>query len=226
MTLKSIQSVVIPTSFAFHGIKHLKTVREDLKSGVSEGSVHKELENFFKIEYGNFLTDGNLSNKSRAWQLFSRHTWEGLQTSAGNSYSQVRNVFGKVDRVDYLGGATFVTNENASGKKRGISFGNFINLKINDEITGGFEARVLKDPLFMHEYGHYIDSQDFGGAYLLAIGTPSLISALNNEPAIGEPANVTTHDFRWYEMRANRNAARYFGVSWSPHETNYPRKRR
>ncbi|GIZ15993.1 hypothetical protein RCZ15_13810 [Capnocytophaga catalasegens] len=35
----------------------------------------------------------------------------------------------------------------------------------------------FKNPLYMHEYEHYIDSQAFGLSYLFAVGIPSLISA-------------------------------------------------
>lgn len=76
--------------------------------------------------------------------------------------------FGAVDRVDYLGGATFVTNEN-SGKSNGVTIGIQININIEDEITGNFDDYVVSHPLYMHEYGHTIDSQIFGFSYLFAI---------------------------------------------------------
>jgi hypothetical protein len=87
------------------------------------------------------------------------------------------------------------------------------------------------------EYGHTFDSQIFGALYLPAIGLPSLFSAAGAKQVIGEPDGVSTHDFRWYEMSANRHAARYFsrhyGIDWSTepwrgwtYETLYPRRRR
>ena len=89
----------------------------------------------------------------------------------------------------------------------------------------------------MHEYGHYIQSQVFGLSYLFAVGVPSLISASGASQVSGEPRGVSTHDFRWYERQANRNAARYFRrhfeVDWNTepwrgwtYETFYPRQNR
>lgn len=171
----------------------------------------------------------------QAWQGISRYTWEGLQTWVGYNHTQLRNAAGNIDRVDYLGGATFATNENA-GYRDGVSLGNYININIDDEIQGNFEDRVTSDPLFMHEYGHTFDSQIFGPAYLFAVGIPSAISASKASQASGEPINVSTHAFFWTEMRANRHAERYFskhyGVNWltlyrrGTIETYYPRRRR
>lgn len=88
----------------------------------------------------------------------------------------------------------------------------------------------------MHEYGHTFDSQIFGLSYLFGVGLPSAISAAGAKHVNGEASGVSTHDFRWYEMRANRHAARYFGryygVDWDTpyregtYETYYPRWRR
>lgn len=82
----------------------------------------------------------------------------------------------------------------------------------------------------MHEYGHTFDSHNYGLAYLFAVGVPSLISAAGASPIDREPFGVTTHDFKPYEMRANRHASRYFskyyGVDWSIYETTHPRNNR
>ena len=80
-------------------------------------------------------------------QALLRHSWEGLQSWAGYNFTQFRNTIGHVDRVDYAFGATWATRENY--KRGGISIGNYINMKIKDEITTSFEERVLSDPWFM-----------------------------------------------------------------------------
>lgn len=161
-------------------------------------------------------------------QALSRYTWEGPQIWLGYNVSQFRNTFGGVDRVDYFGGATFATGENRNSRY-GVSIGHNINISITDNIQGKFEDRVISDPLFMHEYGHTFDSQIFGLSYLFAIGAPSLFSAGSATQVQGEPTGVTTHDFRWYERRANKHAAKYFskyGVNWNNYETGHPRKDR
>jgi len=169
----------------------------------------KRFTNYARIIGGAFQTDENKNWAGNTWLLFSRFTWESPQTFAGLGYSHLRNSIGRVDRVDYLGSATFCTYEN-SGKRKGISLGNYININIKDEITGSFEDRVKTDPLFMHEYGHIKDSRIFGPAYLIAIGIPSASKA------------------RWTEVRANRNAKKYFGeyydVDWDGTSPYYNRK--
>jgi len=183
----------------------------------------------WKIDIGGFKTDPNRNFLGRYWQLMSRWTWELPQTLLGKGYSHLRNMTGNVDRVDYFGGATFVTNTNQDSRW-GVTLGSYINISITDDIEGDFEDRVISDPLFMHEYGHTFDSQIFGLSYLFVIGMPSLVSASNATQVDGEPYGVTTHDFRWYEMRANKHASRYFkkyyGVDWDMYEIFYPLRRR
>ncbi len=192
--------------------------------------------NAAEIWFGRGYTDGNRNMLGQVWQGISRYTWEGLQTFGGYNYSQWRNACGNVDRVDYLGGATFATDEN-SGSNKGVSLGNFSNIWIKGTINkANFRDYVISDPLYMHEYGHTFDSRRYGLAYLLAVGIPSAISAANATKVAGEPSGVTNHDFRRYEMRANRDAARYFkkhyGVDWNINyrngtiETYYPRNKR
>ena len=184
----------------------------------------QRIKNSFKITNGLFKTDKNKSFWGRTWEFTSRFTWEGLQNFGGYVYSQGRNLGGKVDRVDFFAGATYATKEN-SDDHMGITLGNYINMDITDEITGGFKDYALNDPMFMHEYGHTIDSKIFGISYLFAIGIPSAKSIKNSEFITewdGEeaynPHKLTTHKVFWTEMRANRKAASYFekhyGVKW------------
>ncbi len=194
----------------------------EILSGLGKGIFQKDwtrLKNSSKLFWGNFYLDENRTFFGGIWQGISRFTWENPQTSVGNKYSQSINAISTVDRVDYLGGATFATNENSS-KEQGVSLGNFININIRGQIEGDFTDYVLANPLYMHEYGHYIDSQALGLSYLFVVGTPSFISAWQS--------SSEEHSRRVYEMRANRKAARYFGryydVDWTRFEDrNYPR---
>ena len=64
------------------------------------------------------------------------------------------------------------------------------------------------DPLYMHEYGHYLQSQRFGLGYIPFIGLPSLAS---------EVFNPSSHKRFWTETYSNRLAAEYFskyGIDW------------
>ena len=185
--------------------------------------------NSSKITLGSFYIDENRTFIGGLWQGISRYTWEHPQTVLGNDFSQLRNIFGQVDRVEYLGGATFSINEK-SKKEDGISIGNFINININGKIEGDFTEYVLTHPLFMHEYGHYIDSQTFGLTYMLNIAIPSFFSAMSDEKEDG----IYKHNYRWYEMNANKNANKYFNkhygnrVNWSLYEpslNHFPTKK-
>ena len=188
------------------------------------------LNNSFKIAIGSFYIDENRTFMGGLWQGISRHTWEHPQTSIGSDFNQLMNMIGEVDRVDYLGGATYSTGEGREGSEYGITIGSFIKMKINGKIEGDFTEYVLSNSLFMHEYGHYIDSQRMGLTYLINVGLPSLISAGTSKEIEGEPKGVDTHSFRWYEMNANKNAERYFNkhygnrVIWN--ERDYPRYKR
>ena len=168
--------------------------------------------NSMELFLGNYYIDENAGFWEGIGQGYSRHTRETLQTGIGHAYSQIRNLAWNVDRVDYMAGATYATTQNSS-KWNGVTLGNYININIGDEITGDFEDWVLSDPLFMHEYGHTIDSREYGLSYLFSIGVPSIISALISH-FYGEievnGITTTKHRLFWTEQRASHNAYYYF----------------
>lgn len=63
------------------------------------------------------------------------------------------------------------------------------------------------DHLYMHEYGHYLQSQDYGWGYLFSVGIKSLFSAMNSKPI---SPFLTSHKVKWYEINANVRASEYF----------------
>jgi len=152
-------------------------------------------DNTWKIWFGLFKTDKNLSFGDRIIQFGSRFTWEGLQSWVGYNYSQLRNTAGKVDEVKYFGGATFAIDENVTGYNgwRGVSLGNYIDAKIPGNLDEDYPGGWIysEGGLFWHEYGHTFDSQLYGLSYLLSIGLPSVIGA------------------EWTERRANNWAWKY-----------------
>ena len=166
-----------------------------------------------QITKGLFLTDSKRTHLGRVWQLFSRFTWELPQTFVGWLYSVGRALAGQVDRVDAFGGITFVT-KSGCGYGMGVSLGTFIDLWAGPWMRGEGERFILGSQLCMHEFGHTFDSQRFGWLYLLAIGLPSLVSAMGK----GD------HSAFWTEIRANRHAKRYFSkhytIAWN--ESGYP----
>lgn len=151
--------------------------------------------NSHKIYAGLTKTDSDKSGRKRAWELISRFTWQGPQTTAGLMYSQFANTAFDAQRVQYYGGATFTTNPRFSSS---VTLGSFINLGEDGQANvgtfgdGGYT--------FMHEYGHYLQSQEMGIIYLSKVGLASITGAT------------------WTELDANFRAAEYFngqqGFTW------------
>ena len=94
------------------------------------------------------------------------------------------------------------------------SLGTFVGLWAGSWMRGEGEQYILGNQICMHEFGHTVDSQRFGWAYLLFIGLPSLMNTLGK----GD------HDVFWTETRANRHAKRYFAKHYSMawNEKGYP----
>ena len=137
-----------------------------------------------------------LRNRRLAWQVFSsryrfdshrlhgitqavtRFIWELPQLFLGYMIAQTRVLCGNVDRVDTLGGVTFVTcchrKEHAY---TGMSLGCFVQMWLPVEIQSDFEhyARHYTGKMLLHEYGHTFDSQLWGWLYLPVVGLPSLV---------------------------------------------------
>ena len=159
------------------------------------------------------MTDPLRSPWGRVWQLFSRFTWELPQTLVGWLYTVFRAFIGQVDRVDTLGGITFATKEGCS-YGMGVSLGTFVDLWAGSWMQGEGASFILGNQICMHEFGHTVDSQRFGWAYLPFIGLPSLMSAMGKG----------NHNVFWTEVRANRHAQTYFGkhysIAWN--ENGYP----
>ena len=166
-----------------------------------------------QITRGLSLTDSKRTVMGRAWQLCSRFTWELPQTLVGWLYSVGRALTGHIDRVDVLGGITFATKLGCN-YGMGVSLGTFVDLWAGSWMHGEGEGFVLGNQICMHEFGHTIDSQLFGWAYLPVIGLPSLLSAFGKG----------NHNVFWTELRANSQAKNYFGkhysIAWD--EVGYP----
>jgi hypothetical protein len=127
-------------------------------------------------------------------QILSRFTWELPQTILGYGYSMYANYVGRVSGVDFYDGATVLTCYG-----NGIPLGGGPAVTLGSFIVGNNKMKT--DPnnwLFQHEYGHYLQSQAVGWAYLNKYAIPSLFS------------DKSTHDFNRVEQDANARAFNYF----------------
>lgn len=74
-----------------------------------------------------------------------------------------------------------------------------------------------RDHLFVHEYGHYIQSQLHGPVYLFTVGVPSLQSAVLQTDDPSSPQ----HDVRWFEADASYKGAEYFDKYYGSKKEGY-----
>lgn len=125
-------------------------------------------------------------------QILSRLTWELPQTLLGMGASYGANWFATVDKVEHIQGATVT-------RARGHEFG---ALTLGSFILG--DRNIEANPsnsLFQHEYGHYLQSQNFGLFYLGKVGIRSLISA----GLAGD-----SHKFDRMEIDANKRSLKHW----------------
>lgn len=172
------------------------------------------------VQISKGLLKGDRNQRNPNGNFFNRITNEIIQTVVGYVYAHGMNISGKVDRVDYYGGATFITNENKSSGG-GISFGTYIGIGIEGKIDRPFEEYITYNPTYMHEYGHYLQSQKLGPVYLFTVGLYSLAQTGINRGLTVKYMNhsgIPRSRFAWTETWANRLSAKYFGeyegVDW------------
>jgi hypothetical protein len=98
----------------------------------------------------------------------------------------------------------------------GLDDGNAVTIGFYSAGPKGYKAD-WHDHLFVHEYGHYIQSQQHGLVYLLTVGIPSLQSAILQT---GNP-NSPRHDDRWFEADASYKGAAYFDKHYGSGKDGY-----
>ena len=169
----------------------------------------KNIRNEVKIYGGLFVTNKRYNFGKRLWEFVSRFTWQAPQTVLGYWWARTRNAFSVVDKVEYYRGATYVMSDRPNSEFKGVTLGSFINTKgkIPYDSNGNFDPRIfdIEGPGinylygYMHEYGHYIQSQRSGPFYLFLYGIPSMGYSL-----------MGRDDDFYTELDANYEAARYF----------------
>lgn len=165
-------------------------------------SANQSAKNALRIWGGLFTLDSNKNFGKKLGELFSRFTWQLPQTIAGFSYANFMNAFYEINNIDYKYGTAVIASSYFN--TGAITLGNFI--------IGGPELRgSLNNNTFKHEYGHYLQSQAYGWAYLLCVGIPSLKSAQNNDTQKYEKS----HRNQPHEVDANQRSYEYF-------TSNYP----
>ena len=147
--------------------------------------------NDFQITAG--LFDADTKQHGWGWQIVSRFTWQLPQTIVGYGISEGYDNIGLVHEVYHYDGATILRDY--AGDWGAFTVGSFIN-------GDGSIRPDPYNPLFQHEYGHYLQSQIFGPGFLPLIAIPSLINAAFN--------NQDVHKLAWYEEDANARAITFW----------------
>lgn len=159
----------------------------------------KRTENAWKIETSVF--------KGNVLQILGKLTWGLGNTLIGHTTASTLNLFGQIDEVTELDGMLALSSVTSGGKAFTIGHYSF----------GPDNYRATwEDHLFVHEYGHYIQSQALGSLYRSIIGVPSLISAASSD----ENSTVKHHE-RWFEVSASRLGAKHFDKKYGSGAPGY-----
>ncbi|MCP1994997.1 FG-GAP-like repeat-containing protein [Flavobacterium sp. HSC-61S13] len=169
---------------------------------------------FNVLEHGVNVHHYDWSVTERAWQIdrglftgnfgqiLNKWTWGLANTAIGNFVGHVLNFGGYVNNVTHLDGAVALGGVWKSGA---FTVGQYIFGPQN------FTAD-WKDHLFVHEYGHYLQSQKFGPFYLSAVAFPSVRDHVREEGR---------HGTRWYEAMASSLGGKYFDKKYGSGAKGY-----
>lgn len=124
--------------------------------------------------------------------IFRRFTWEGLQTMVGGAAGTYALLAMHVESVEVYDGVTVIQCWKSRRCWGGICFGSVI---LGDE---RIKAEV-NNPLFMHEFGHTLQSRASGPIYLFKYGVPSVLSVRgkgrHNQHPVEQDANLRAFEY-------------------------------
>ena len=161
----------------------------------------------WEIDKGLFHTDPNKRSGERIWEFVSKLTWQLPQALLGDLFVSGANAFGQVNDVTHDYGITAV---DMGLDNRAVTIGYYTAGPI------GYKAD-WRDHLFVHEYGHYIQSQRHGPLFLLTVGIPSLQSSIIQT----DNPNAPRHNTRWFEADASYKGAAYFDNYYGSKQAGY-----
>jgi len=169
-------------------------------AGLIGGDKYPEnrAKNAWKISMGLLKTDEDKNFLNRTWQVFSRHTWQQPMTMIGYEFANTANNWTQLNGVEYFHGATVILSDRMK-EGRGISIGGYIGLNPNDG------ALNYDNFLLLHEYGHFLQTRQWGGIATLSSSIFSGLSAGFDWRSIGD------HGYTWVERDANARVLSYFG---------------
>ena len=193
-----------PLDWIFNGVYELVKNVANHGFNVSQYDWHRTV-NAFKIDMGMFK--GNFT------QILNKWTWGLPNSIIGNVGAHIGNNLGWVHSVSNMEGMLAISMTRLFDTDAAATIGHYSFGPRDYKAT-------WKDHMFVHEYGHYIQSQKLGPYFMIAIGVPSLISATNILQSFGAPK----HYERWFEVNASKLGAEYFdnhyGTGAAGHQPN------
>lgn len=163
----------------------------------------KRTENAWKIDTSLF--------KGNALQILGKLTWGLPNTIIGHTTAGALNLFGVVDEVTEMDGMLAISGITGdSDSSAAFTIGHYSFGPDNYTAT-------WQNHLFVHEYGHYIQSQRYGPFYLPVFGLKSLESAWyqHGKGGGGEHRN------RWFEVNASKLGAEHFDKKYGSGAPGY-----
>ena len=165
------------------------------------GNVFKHGLNFSQCNYKKTVNSWRLDTyifKGGFGQVLNKLTWNLPNTLIGNYAGEFLNTIGMVDKVTTLDGGIALSGVTGN-RESAFTIGAYIFGPKN------FEAD-WRDELFVHEYGHFLQSLDWGALYLPVIG---ITSGLSSWLGFGATTD-DKHMHRWFEIDASRRGANHF----------------
>lgn len=131
-----------------------------------------------------------------ACQVANKWTYGIINSLIGNVLSHAWNISGHVDSVTWYGGVAALSG--ATPANSAMTIGHYALGPT------GYTAD-WRDHLFVHEYGHYLQSLAMGPLFFPIVAIPSLLSAMGTSRLCG-----MRHEERWFEADASRRGAHHF----------------
>ncbi len=137
--------------------------------------------------------------------MLHKKTWGAFNSIVGNSIAHGLNYVGKVDNVTHMDGMLAIS---------GITGFSDMAFTIGHLSFGPNNYTAdWRDHLFVHEYGHYMQSWVMGPSYVNIVGIPSLLSAAG--------LSTIPHSYRWFETSASRLGAKYMDKKHGSGKSDY-----
>ncbi len=210
---RAVKSADRKVSYVKGTINQIEGIGEALRNGAINPHLSKEQRQEAWVHADPTINYKQLINsyKIDAGMFMHIPGYESKQALLGNTYSHWRNMTGNVTNVEI--GPNYVLVNDRNDDRWGLTLGVYIN-------SGGIRDDYKHDPLFIHEFGHTIQSKLLGPLYIKKVGIPSALSGyLDYYTDIDHD-----HDRAWFEINANQFSSLFYDNGLPANDAEYPRQ--